>query len=1080
MNSVKHLIATYVIGIIGAVSANGANTAQVRVLPDKTQQTVGGIGGNIVYYEEWVTESKNKEAIYDTVFNGLGITALRMANWWQVNNDRMPDQAEIFLKAKEMCGDELPVIMTAWTAPTYLKSNNKEALGTLKRNQNGSYAYDDFANWWQESIEKYRELGVNPDYVSIMNEPDITQADYHSTQLDPTETWEHAGYDKALESVYNKVSKMDNAPKFLGADNIGIGWNQTQGYANKMNHKYIAGYCFHYYHHGYMEYDNNPNPAYHKFVNPDFYIQAQTKMAQDLTDRPLWMSEFSPLRDLKDKDEVYLAWSLLNGFKYNKLNYYIYWNLTWGDRENAIINIETDSSKNKTQLGFRVNDIYHGLRHFSKFVRPGMIVEEVDVNNKDIIAISFRTKDKDSSTIVMVNKSNNDYEIVVDNGCTGSYDTKVIYTATGKGIRSKDLGCLGVDKKVNMAPMSIMTITYKKVHGKLIYTCDNNDNGHWDSTKYWNMKYVPLAEDTTIIRRGEAKVTGKTKQVAPCLVEAEGTIRPTSNVKFNEIVLQGGTLRVKTEDEAISLNANKIIIEEESTIEASTTNGSYIQLNLNAPIEGDKDIHKTGDRLVSLMADNSKFGGMWKVDAGYLVAGTPTALGTKGAEVRNNSRLQIANDSVQTSWLMIDSTSKVELNNHILKVEKAEINGVSLAPGRYSYKDFINNIKGEKYVWVVGSKPKFSKTHGESNQLIHYGDSIKSIEFTWSGGDSINLEWNKKPKGIVVEMDDENQTVKISGKIDEIGTFSYNILITNSFSNTSYSYGGTLTCDVKKVDIIADGELTQTVHHNDTISTMSFKIENADTVLVTWNPFKPNGIGVELSNSAVKISGKATDCSTFSVYIYAQETKMYTSAGLEARIEVLDSMLFCAPVIDAIKPLSDSIQTGDSLQGKYKVRYADDIEVNWMPYMPDSVVVDADDFSGDVEITGVVKDEGSFTMILKAFNSYNGLSKEEESSTNISPSQTTKVDYILSDNDLNVWPNPVDDWIYINLRSSNSCAAIATLTNAEGKMVWMRKFCTTSGTNRYTVDASNLQPGVYLLKVKSEDGKTLDKVIIKK
>ncbi|MBO4736184.1 MAG: hypothetical protein J5614_07290, partial [Paludibacteraceae bacterium] len=80
---------------------NGEYTkATVGMDINDKQQEVLGIGGGIVYYQSWFTDHPNKEAIFDTIYTGLGLSALRIGNWKQdIDNHDVKDELTIYNEA---------------------------------------------------------------------------------------------------------------------------------------------------------------------------------------------------------------------------------------------------------------------------------------------------------------------------------------------------------------------------------------------------------------------------------------------------------------------------------------------------------------------------------------------------------------------------------------------------------------------------------------------------------------------------------------------------------------------------------------------------------------------------------------------------------------------------------------------------------------------------------------------------------------------------------------------------------------------------------------------------------------------
>ena len=69
-------------------------------------------------------------------------------------------------------------MISSWTPPNYLKNNGSPIGGTLARHSDGSYKYDEFAEWWASSLVAYEQLGITATYISIQNEPSLDHLPY--------------------------------------------------------------------------------------------------------------------------------------------------------------------------------------------------------------------------------------------------------------------------------------------------------------------------------------------------------------------------------------------------------------------------------------------------------------------------------------------------------------------------------------------------------------------------------------------------------------------------------------------------------------------------------------------------------------------------------------------------------------------------------------------------------------------------------------------------------------------------------------------------------------------------------------
>ncbi len=763
--------------LIGAVcspffSASGS-TAVVTVNTNTTYQKVGGIGGNMVYYLDWATNHPNKEALYDTLFTGLGLSALRIGNWAQKDDADFTIEAEIFHKAKELCGQDLPVVMCSWSAPAYLKANGKEEGGrtdeesTLKK-EYGRFVYEKFGQWWRRSLERYREVGIYPEYISIQNEPDC-KADYSTMILTPTEQKNVAGYGKALDAVANEINKLDNPPKIIGADNIGIGWNQTQNYIKALNKNLLSGYGFHYYHSGYP-YNDGDGRYYH----PEDFKESMAQMAKDLNDKPLWMTENSQLRDRVPNDAIYTAHFIANAFNVNRVQYYLHWNTLWNEGTGCI-NVNKWDEEQTFPNGISIEPEYHGLRHFSKYARPGYLVTESKCNSGDIVVCVFQHPQRKTMIVNLINISdtkNHSLDLKgVDEYLYAGYKTRMTVTCPGMNLWSRNVGAYD-GNEIWMPANTILTLEFTdRKPTTLIYNMLSEDNREWNSNKNWTPSYYPMNSDTTVIRNGEVFARG-IAQSAPVVVEKEGIFRVYSeNVSVVDLHLYGGVLKSTTGNPYYSLSGENIFVHESSTIQVGSKEESVFALS--APISGNKDLTKTSIGVLDLLGNNAEFSGWWQVREGTLRVDNNAGLGVNGAIVYAGAKLDVIAKNV-TDAVVLEEGALLNLQTE-LQVNRATIAGKELVSGRYTAKDFPEVISGDGVLIVVGGIPTIEKQgNGGSKQTLERGNDLVPFSYTWTNAQTVEVKWiPRMPEGLDVEINDDLQTVFFSGAPTEIGSFDY-------------------------------------------------------------------------------------------------------------------------------------------------------------------------------------------------------------------------------------------------------------------------------------------------------------------
>ena len=84
------------------------------------------------------------------------------------------------------------------------------------------------------------------------------------------------------------------------------------------------------------------------------------------------------------------------------------------------------------------------------------------------------------------------------------------------------------------------------------------------------------------------------------------------------------------------------------------------------------------------------------------------------------------------------------------------------------------------------------------------------------------------------------------------------------------------------------------------------------------------------------------------------------------------------------------------------------------------------------------------------------------------------VDHANGYNEFSVYPNPNSGSFFIE-NLGNSTAATVSITDVQGKEVYSTSFNT---NNRINVDMNNLEKGMYMVTVKSENGVQIENVIV--
>lgn len=798
MNILKtHIIALFL--LIITTPSFAAVTMDVR--PATTYQSVEGVGGGIVYYLDWIAKHRNCEAIYDTVYNGLGLTGLRIGNWAQEPDADLTFDSLIVAAGKKRLGDEFFIDMTSWSAPASLKSNGKlEATGgngnvSLKKEFNG-FVYDKFGQWWKRSLEQYRKVGIYPDYVSLQNEPDCNP-DYYGMELNADESNPNvASYAKALSAAAKQINQLQNPPTIIGPEVLGIGWNRVQDYLTPADKKLLGGYSFHYYHSGLNDHDAIDK----RYAYPDDFKDAMSGLYNTYgkENKPLFMTENSPLRDPVEMDPIYTAWFMNLAFTVNHAASYLHWNLIWGVSGDACINIDTVyvNGKYKTlENGYRVNGDYHALRHYSKFVKRGWQMLYATTSDADVLITAFKSPSDDAYSVILVNKSRFDKSLECSFNPTQCTQT-VIQSEVMKKSWSKVLGTYDSQKELKLPANSITTIAYNPRPGKLIF--ENDVEMAWNSSKAWNPQRVPSSLDTVEVVKGTLSA-GDLNQQAPLEMNMGTNVKLRGDNHLSKLTAKGGCIRFEESGELFV-----------DTFDVVAQTGIYViskdttaNMSLKGKMSGKEIVNKIGTDTLSAYVDASDYEGRWVISDGVFRVCEETALGQNGVDVILG--LMQVNCDAETNRLYVGADAKVELNG-ILVVRSIRLGSDTLNGGVYTAEDYPNFLLGDGLLVVDRPRPSLTKNlDADSIQTVFIEDSIAPLVYRWENADSVAVDWDPvQPKGINVEVDDVMSSVTISGKSDTLGTFAYQVSTVGEYGPVARDSGKLVFQSAPEVSSLAD------------------------------------------------------------------------------------------------------------------------------------------------------------------------------------------------------------------------------------------------------------------------------------
>lgn len=363
-------------------------------------QTMVGFGGALTWHCDRITRSSHKDAIAQLLFKDLGADIIRLKNWYYPQGYPQNKEANVFhvdwfkphFEATRELRDlaksynpSVEVLLSNWGPPASLKSNNKLEEGALGKNTDGSFKYDDFAQYMVDVLD---HIGFDPEYLSIQNEPGYENPGWTTCGWRPEESSDYPSYAKGLDAVYEKIKNRSRVPMLIGPETENIGdalWNNTQNTFGSMaesvkNKNYLAGYAYHLYNYG--------SPA---SINTGYL----NLIKNQYSDKPAFMTEFSS----GNFDWLQTAHMIQLNLMEANAAAYVYWDMMW-DENSEVAMITVDNNGEYTVLPY-----YYTIKHFAKHIDKGYSRIEVSGSNSQVKITGFKNADGTKYSFVLTNNT---------------------------------------------------------------------------------------------------------------------------------------------------------------------------------------------------------------------------------------------------------------------------------------------------------------------------------------------------------------------------------------------------------------------------------------------------------------------------------------------------------------------------------------------------------------------------------------------------------------------------------------------------------------------------------------------------
>lgn len=451
----------------GDTALNGEYLRYTFDLNEKHQK-IDGFGGAFTWYSDQVFTTGNTAGLLDAAFSDAKMSIIRFKNEYAYSVEgvagNVGPMVRIYEAAVERAakyGEEPTILLSCWSPPARLKSNHSiNGGGSLAKHEDGTYMYEEYAQWWVESVQFYRDWGIKIDYVSIQNECDFV-ASYDGCEFAQTETSTHASYAKAFLAVYDALREAfgDEAPKMIAPETMTCEPLKLYGYVREIidtKPESIYGIGYHLYVGGDSNEDNNTvkyDSFRWNFMDMEKYF-GEYGYAR-------WQTEFFRGRGLQT------AALINNAMEWADMNAYIYWSAVWpnaaGDFESGEL-IGIDSGKKVNKDGWLLCADYYALRHFSEFIRPGYIRVGAEVEDKmDFKTSAYVSEDGKKVVLVVINLGEKERTLQVPAEgyhITGSeiYQSVLGIDDSSNNVLYENIGALQAGNTVKLPAESITTI----------------------------------------------------------------------------------------------------------------------------------------------------------------------------------------------------------------------------------------------------------------------------------------------------------------------------------------------------------------------------------------------------------------------------------------------------------------------------------------------------------------------------------------------------------------------------------------------------------------------------------------------
>ena len=427
------------------------NDIIVNIYPDTTFQTITGFGGAFTEASAYLLNKlskQNRHKILQAYFGDDGArysltrTHMNSCDFSLSNYSYAPVEKDTTLDhftiqedkedlipmikdAMSISQEGFKIIASPWTAPPWMKDNNKWVGGKLLPEY-----YPTWALFFSKYIDAYKTEGIDIWGFTVENEPHGNGDNWESMLFSPEEMTDFVQNHLGPQLERDGKGEL----KILGYDQNREGlkeWVDVM-FKDQSSSKYYDGTAIHWYESTYDYFPNALQYAHHKapekyLIQTEACVDAEVPKWQD--DSWYWSKEATDWGwDWAPEHQKHWHPKYVPVFRYardiigclnNWVDGWIDWNMVL-DRQGGpnwkenwcVAPIIVDPEKDEVYF----TPIYYTLAHFSRYIRPEAKIIGVECTDKDLMIAAAQNPDG-TMAIIVLNQENESkkFTLIVNN-----------------------------------------------------------------------------------------------------------------------------------------------------------------------------------------------------------------------------------------------------------------------------------------------------------------------------------------------------------------------------------------------------------------------------------------------------------------------------------------------------------------------------------------------------------------------------------------------------------------------------------------------------------------------------------------